>query len=300
MVSKGFHSTANAQGLRGLAADIGGSPVCPVPSKNSAAVPHLAIFPLPFSITLSTKTLVVPTVIRSFAALSAPVPPRTPQLFLASLFFRHPFSYTFHEDGRPNCHSKFRAASCSPSHKFFRPQRTPQLLLTCGFSDAFSLCQHPQFNVCARSLTWKGCIDNVEKPKARLSSAGDHAIVVPTVIRSFAALSAPFPPKAPQLFLNSRFFRHPFSNTFHEDSRPHGHSKFRAASCSPSHKFSVLKDLRRCSSLCGFFRRRLGFKGKTCCRCTILPKPSARSLWRMQSAAPGKIQNPSDPPAQSR
>ena len=44
-------STANAQGLRGLAADIGGNPVCPVPSKNSAAVPHLAIFPMLFSYT---------------------------------------------------------------------------------------------------------------------------------------------------------------------------------------------------------------------------------------------------------
>ena len=32
-------------------------------------------------------------------------------------------------------------------------------------------------------------------------------------------------------------------------------------------------------------RCRLSFKGKTCCRYTILPKPSARSLWRMQSAA---------------
>ena len=30
MVSKRISSTANAQGLRGLAADIGGSPVCPV------------------------------------------------------------------------------------------------------------------------------------------------------------------------------------------------------------------------------------------------------------------------------
>ena len=30
---------------------------------------------------------------------------------------------------------------------------------------------------------------------------------------------------------------------------------------------------------------RLSFKGKTCCRYTILPKSSASSLWRMQSAA---------------
>ena len=29
----------------------------------------------------------------------------------------------------------------------------------------------------------------------------------------------------------------------------------------------------------------MSFKGKTCCRYTILPRPSARSLWRMQSAA---------------
>ena len=130
-------STANAQGLRGLAADIGGSPVCPVPSKNSAAVPHLAIFPMLFS-------------------------------------------YTFHKDISPDCYSKFRSPVCHvpsknsacssprdfsdtlsvtlstrtvvptairtfvlhPFWQVFRPQRTPQLLLTCGFSDAFPLAFH--------------------------------------------------------------------------------------------------------------------------------------------------------------
>ena len=50
----------------------------------------------------------------------------------------------------------------------------------------------PQFNVCARGLTWKGCIDNVEKPNAchRLGSAR-RALFMPrhldrvSVIRSW-------------------------------------------------------------------------------------------------------------------
>ena len=83
-------STANAQGLRGLAADIGGSPVCPVPSRTPQLFLTSRFFRC-FSVALSTRTL-LPTVIRRFAALSATFPPRTPQPFLTSRLLRHPFS----------------------------------------------------------------------------------------------------------------------------------------------------------------------------------------------------------------
>ena len=108
-------------------------PVCHVPSKNSAAVPHLAIFSDTLSVTLSTRT-VVSTAIRTFVL--------HPVALLASF---------------PS--SKNSAAA--PHLRFFR------LLFTLP-SMVQSSQQGPtsQFNVCARGLTWKGCIDNVEKPNA--------------------------------------------------------------------------------------------------------------------------------------
>ena len=157
-------STANAQGLRGLAADIRGSPVCPVPSKNSAAVPHLAIFRC-FSVALSTRTL-LPTVIRRFAALSATFHPRTPQAFLTSRFFRHPFStlstrtvvptairtFVLHPVGLLASNPSSKNSAAAPHLRFFRR------LFTVFHGTVKSAGLRQSVQLLARGLTWKGCI----------------------------------------------------------------------------------------------------------------------------------------------
>ena len=160
-------STANAQGLRGLAADIRGSPVCPVPSKNSAAVPHLAIFPMLFSCTFHKDiTPLLPTVIRRFAALSATFPPRTPQAFLTSRFFRHPFStlstrtvvptairtFVLHPVALLASNPSSKNSAAAPHLRFFRR------LFTVFHGTVKSAGLHQSVQLLARGLTWKGCI----------------------------------------------------------------------------------------------------------------------------------------------
>ena len=98
--------------IRGLAADVAGSPVCPVASKNSAAVSHLAIFPMLFSYTFHKD--ISPDCYSKFRSPVCHVPAKNSAAVPHLAIFPTPFQLHF-QDSRPDCHSN---ASCSPSRKF--------------------------------------------------------------------------------------------------------------------------------------------------------------------------------------
>ena len=152
-----------------------GQPCLPRSLKELRSCSSPRDFSDAFQLTLSTRTL-DRTVIRSFAALSATFPPRTPQLFLTSRFFRHPFSYTFHTRtvvptgirtfvlhpvARLASFASSKNSAAAPHLRIFR-----RLFTLPSMVQSSQRGSTPQFNVCARGLNWKGCIDNVEKPNA--------------------------------------------------------------------------------------------------------------------------------------
>ena len=195
-------STANAQGLRGLAADMGGSPVCPVPSKNSAAVPHLAIFPMLFSCTFHKD--ISPDRYSKFRSPVCHVPSKNSAAVPHLAIFLTPFQYTFHKDSRPDCHSNFRAASCSPSRKF----SVLKELRNCSSLAVFPRPFHFAFHGTVKSA---GLHPSVQRPRERSHLERLHSTtsrnLMPVIgwVRCAVHATSPRPSLCDQKLCSDRF-----------------------------------------------------------------------------------------------
>ena len=142
-----------------------GQPCLPRSLKNSAAVPHLAIFPMLFSLHFPQGHYSRPLFEGSQTCLPRSLP-RTPQPFLTSRLLRHPFStlstrtvvptairtFVLHPVALLASNPSSKNSAAAPHLRFFRR------LFTVFHGTVKSAGLHPSVQLLARGLAWKGCI----------------------------------------------------------------------------------------------------------------------------------------------